>query len=245
MQRNRYYRYIQRKKQIRNRNLIISLVVIFFILYFVVSFFSDSDIEILSKSIKDNKGDNFIEDKAELSVYGLIEEENPVPKPEIVIDHLPINEFSRPGILVNSIEHVVIHYVGNPMTTAQQNRSYYEQIIATMETSVSSNYVVGLDGEIIECVPSYEVAYASNNMNRYSVSIEASHEDESGSFNTETYHAMVELTAWLCGRYGLTSDDLLRHYDITGKECPKSFVDNPQEWDSFKRDVQKFLDRYI
>lgn len=175
------------------------------------------------------------------SIYGLSETENPINKPDIQIDHLPINPISRPGNLILSIDYIVIHYVGNPGTTANQNRSYYEEIIATMEASVSSNYLIGLDGEIIECVPSYEVAYASNHMNSYSVSIEASHLDESGEFNDATYKSMVELTAWLCGKYELTSEDLLRHYDVTGKECPKSFVDKPALWEEFKKDVKTLL----
>lgn len=244
-------RYIKRKKRIRN--IVIASIAIgaLLIIYFLYNIFSGLGKKNISEDTIGNIAEQIIVEEVVVdaveegkSIYGLLDDTNPIPQPEINIDHLPINEFSRPGLLVNSIDHIVVHYVGNPKTTAEQNRSYYEQIIATMEASVSSNYVVGLDGKIIECVPSYEVAYASNSMNRYSVSIEASHPDESGSFYKETYDAMVELTAWLCGRYELTSEDLLRHYDITGKECPKSFVDNPGEWTNFKSDVQAILDQY-
>lgn len=239
-------RYIQRKKQIRNRKIAALAIALLLIIYFFYSIFGGSDKETVTDNTADEIVEDIVEEEVEeKSIYGLIDDDNPVPKPDMEIDHLPINEFSRPGLLVNSIDYVVVHYVGNPKTTAEQNRSYYEQIITTMEASVSSNYVVGLDGKIIECVPSYEVAYASNSMNRYSVSIEASHPDESGEFYKETYDSMVALTAWLCGRYELNSENLLRHYDITGKECPKSFVDNPEKWTLFKSDVQKILDQYI
>lgn len=236
-------RYIQRKKQIRNRKIITIIIGILLVIYFLYNIFGGTNEKTVSEETSQKLAEEAVVE--EKSIYGLLDDDNPIPQPEMEIDHLPINEFSRSGQLVNSIDYVVVHYVGNPKTTAEQNRSYYEQIITTMEASVSSNYVVGMDGKIIECVPSYEVAYASNNLNRYSVSIEASHPDETGEFYKETYDSMVALTAWLCGRYELTSENLLRHFDITGKECPKSFVDNPEKWTLFKSDVQKVLDQYM
>ena len=38
---------------------------------------------------------------------------------------LPINEYSRPGEKLTAVNGVVVHYTGNPSTTAQQNRSYF------------------------------------------------------------------------------------------------------------------------
>lgn len=239
--RQAHARYIRRKNGIRNVKIASVVSVLILLMYGLTSCFAESDKETLSEESKQET----TEMDEQKYVYGLDDEINPVPKPDMEIDHLPINEFSRPGQLVNSIDNVVIHYVGNPNTTAEQNRSYYEQIIATMEASVSSNYLVGLEGKIIECVPSYEVAYASNSKNRYSVSIEVSHPDETGEFTSETYESVVALAAWLCGRYELTSEALIRHYDITGKECPKYFVDNPEKWELFKLDVQEILDVYI
>ena len=53
-------------------------------------------------------------------------------------------------------------------------------------TEASSNFIVGLEGEIVQCVPTWEVAYASNNRNIDTVSIECCHPDESGKFKKET-----------------------------------------------------------
>lgn len=152
---------------------------------------------------------------------------------------ITINQYSRPGYLVREINAVVIHYTGNPGTTAQQNHDYYEELATTHEESVSSNFVVGLEGEIIACVPPGEVAYASNDRNGDTVSIETCHPDETGEFTDETYDALVKLTAWLCDTYGLDPDDggVIRHYDVTGKECPKYFVDNEDAWEQFLEDV--------
>ena len=53
---------------------------------------------------------------------------------------------------------------------------------------------------------------------------------------------MVQLTAWLCEKFGLDSEDVIRHYDITGKDCPRYFVEHEDAWEIFKENVQKSLD---
>ena len=93
-------------------------------------------------------------------------------KPEIDVQLLEVNEYSRPGIETNGITGIVIHYTANPGSTAQENRDYFNGLKDSGETSVSSNFVIGLEGEIIQCVPTWEVAYASNERNYDTVSIE-------------------------------------------------------------------------
>lgn len=158
----------------------------------------------------------------------------------ITEDLLPVNPYSRPGTDLKEVNAIVIHYVGNPGTTAAQNRSFFENIIETKETSVSSHFIVGLEGEIIQCVPLDEISYASNNRNNDTIAIECCHPDETGEFNPETYDSMVKLTAYLCILYDLDPNtDVIRHYDITGKECPKYFVDYENQWTLFKSQVQR------
>lgn len=143
---------------------------------------------------------------------------------------------ARTGIELSDIKHIVIHYVGNPDTTAQNNRDYFNKLT----TGVSSHFVVGLDGEIIQCVPLYEKSAASNERNKDSISIEVCHPDASGKFNDETYKSLIKLTSWLCNEFSLDYSSILRHYDITGKECPKYYVKNPDEWENFLEDVEEF-----
>ena len=133
------------------------------------------------------------------------------------------------------------HYTANPGATARGNRDYFENLKNTHITKASSNFVVGLDGEIIQCVPTWEVAYASNDRNKDSVSIECCHPDESGKFTEKTYRSMVQLSAWLCLKFDLTEKNLIRHYDVTGKNCPKYFVEDEAAWETFKADVGKTL----
>ncbi len=103
----------------------------------------------------------------------------------------------------------------------------------------SSQYIIGLAGEIIQCVPETEVAYCSNNRNSDTISIECCHPLSDGKFTDATYKSLVELTADICKRHGLNPlTDVIRHYDITGKACPLYHVNNPGAWESFKLDVQ-------
>ena len=140
---------------------------------------------------------------------------------------------SRSGKELTAVNDIVIHYVGNPGTTAQANRDFFD----SDASNVSSHYVVGLDGEIIQCLPLDERSAASNNRNPDTISIEVCHPDATGKFNDATYQSLVKLTAWLCREGGLSSDHVIRHYDVTGKICPKYFVDHEDAWEQFKSDV--------
>lgn len=162
-------------------------------------------------------------------------------KPEIDVELLTVNPYSRPGTKTKKIRGIVIHYTANPGAAAMGNRNYFENLKDTKATKASSNFVVGLDGEIVQCVPTWEVAYASNERNEDTVSIECCHPDESGKFKKATYKSMVQLTAWLCMKFDLTDKDVIRHYDVTGKNCPKYFVEDEKAWERFRSDVKKAI----
>lgn len=163
-------------------------------------------------------------------------------QPKLDVQLLTINEYSRPGLETDTIQGVVIHYTANPGSTAQDNRNYFESLKDTGNNKVSSNFIIGLEGEIIQCIPTSEIAYASNDRNNDTVSIECCHPDETGEFTEATYGSLVELTAFLCGKFNLTTDEIIRHYDVTGKECPRYFVDNEDKWQTFKEDVADYIE---
>ena len=162
--------------------------------------------------------------------------------PPIDVQLLTPNEYSRPQIKLKEIKGVAIHYIGNPGSSAQANRDYFENLKDEHTTKASSHFLIGLDGEIIQCVPTTEISYTSNERNSDTVSIENCHPDESGEFTTATYDSLVELTGWLCWRHGLQSSDVIRHYDVTGKICPKYFVEYEDAWEQFLADVQSNID---
>lgn len=164
-------------------------------------------------------------------------------QPDIDVQLLDVNAYSRPGMETETITGIVIHYTANPGSTAQENRDYFNSLQYSHATEASSNFIVGLDGEIIQCVPTWEVAYASNERNTDTVSIECCHPDDSGKFTDETYRSLVRLTAWLCVKFGLTEEDVIRHYDVTGKNCPKYFVEHEDAWDEFRQNVGQAIER--
>lgn len=162
-----------------------------------------------------------------------------VESPEWVdVQLISVDGTSRRGEKLEGVTDIVIHYVGNPGTTAQQNRNWYEN----PESEVSSHFVVGLDGEIIQCLPLDEKSSATNWRNSDTISIEVCHPDDTGKFTDAGYASSVKLTAWLLDTCGLDASHLIRHYDVTGKECPRYFVQNEDAWTQFKTDVEQYSD---
>lgn len=189
-----------------------------------------------SKGNKNPEKNTVKETKEQATMDGFLESD------AIKVDLLPINKFSRPGTKVDTIKSIVVHYVGNPGTTAAQNRSYFNNLATLGTTYASSHYVIGLQGEIIQCVPLDEIAYASNDRNHDTISIECCHQDAEGKFNPDTYDSLVNLTAALCRTYGLEPETgIIRHYDVTGKLCPIYYAKNEDEWVAFKLAVKNAM----
>ena len=174
---------------------------------------------------------------AQTSVQKVVQEQ-----PDMDVELLTINEYSRPGTALEQVNAIVIHYTANPGTSAMQNRDYFEGLKDSHETSASSHFIIGLEGEIVQCIPTAEQSYASNDRNSDSIAIECCHEDETGKFNDATYDSLVATTAWLCGKFDLTTDDVIRHYDITGKMCPLYYVEHEDAWQQFLDDVDAYID---
>ena len=95
---------------------------------------------------------------------------------------------------------------------------------------------------MIQCIPTDEIAYCTNQANSYSVSIETCHPDSTGKFDPATERSLVELTVYLLRKFGLTEADVIRHYDVTGKRCPLYYVTDPTAWKSFLSRVKRLLE---
>ena len=61
-------------------------------------------------------------------------------KPDIDVELLTPNEYSRPQTALSQVNGIVVHYTANPGTTAEQNRSYFESLAETGETYASSHF---------------------------------------------------------------------------------------------------------
>lgn len=165
---------------------------------------------------------------------------------EIKQMHLTKNAYSRPSTKMGKVKGIVIHYVGNAGSSAEANRNYFENLKAGQRMSngqyryASSHYIVGLKGEIIECVPETEVAYHASAANKDHIGIEVCHPGTDGKFSEVTYEALIELIIDICKRHRLNPlRDVIRHYDVTGKDCPRYYVQNPIAWEQLRKDADK------
>ncbi len=177
---------------------------------------------------------------------------------EITRNLLTRNPFSRPGTYLNSVNGIVIHWVANPGTSAAQNRAYFEslknQTAAQPARYASAHFIVGIQGEVLQCIPVTERAWhtGAKNYNPKALAalaappnyctlgIELCHPDSTGRFTEQTRKTAAELCAVLCMQHNLTpKKHLYRHYDITGKNCPKYFVEHEDEWQAFLQEVEE------
>ncbi len=179
---------------------------------------------------------------------------------------LTVGKYSRPGVPLDSVTGLVIHWTAMPGQDPDGVRHYYESDEAAAEHYGSAHYVVGIDGEIVRLITEDEMAYhvgsstpdpssgriytdlarslfpgfcePTTSPNHVTLGIECSIPDQTGRFSLSTMISVVELATEICQRYELGSMRLLRHYDVVGwKPCPLWYVNNPIEWINFKREI--------
>ena len=166
------------------------------------------------------------------SLYGFTNSSSPLPD-WITQDLLPKNPYSRPGDALTQVNGVVIHYVGDPGKTAKEQRDYFAGLEDSHAEKASCHFLIDQDGTILQCIPLDEIAFCNGERNGDTIAIECCHPDDSGSLTLETVSSLQKLVNWLSDTYHLQREDILRHYDISGKACPRWFVDHPEAWESF------------
>lgn len=136
----------------------------------------------------------------------------------------------------NNIEYLVIHYTGNINDTAKNNADYF----FGGNRNASAHYFVD-DNEIYQVVEDYNGAWHcgdGNNKyginNRNSIAIEMCGTDN-GRISEKTVENTLELTKYLMKKYNIDVDNVCRHKDASGKDCPSAFHDNNwSRWWNFK-----------
>ncbi|ASS74088.1 hypothetical protein CIG75_03195 [Tumebacillus algifaecis] len=172
-----------------------------------------------------------------------------------IIDLLLTNPDARSRRAITP-KGVVLHWVANPGSTARNNRDYFQNgVSAAKQNWASAHYVID-DRETVRCIPEMEMAYhvgatsynqaalkqfATTYPNDCLIGIELCHADWTGTFGTGTWSQAVELVADILRRYKLPVSAIVRHYDITGKECPRVMVRDPAVFTAFKADVERLL----
>lgn len=174
---------------------------------------------------------------------------------------LPVTKWARSGKKLHRVEAVVVHWVAAPGQTPEQVRKFWAQ----REGSYGSgHYVVGNDGRVVQTIPDDEVAWHVGSSKGYTdlakelfghhytsvstpnwvtLGVELCHTNWEGEFRDECWEVAVNLVADLFKKYDLS--DILRvvtHQQVVGwKQCPRWFVEHPDELDLFRRDVQALL----
>lgn len=54
-------------------------------------------------------------------------------------------------------------------------------------------------------------------------------------FEKGTIDASVKLVRWLMQEYNIDIDHVIRHYDVTSKNCPQPFLYNDGQWEAYKK----------
>ncbi len=167
------------------------------------------------------------------------------------IKSMLLTNHNRPKKKIIKLKGIVIHWTANTDVGADAlaNRNYFN----TTNAFASTHYIVD-DKQIIRCIPDDEIGYhvgarkysslgndireGSISPNYFLLGIEMC-VNQDGDWN-KTYKSTIELAAHLLKKHSLTIDNLYRHYDITGKNCPKMMLEE-EPWSEFKMGVAREL----
>ena len=140
-----------------------------------------------------------------------------------------------------SVRYIVMHYTANNGDTARNNCDYYHRVGGLQ---ASAHYFVDEHGAM-QSVREGDTAWHCGARaywhpecrNANSIGIEmCSRKRADGSYyiKPETVANAAALAREIMQRYGIDTDHVLRHYDVTGKRCPMPWVDDPAQWTAFK-----------
>lgn len=145
----------------------------------------------------------------------------------------------------NAIEYIVIHYTANDGDRSWNNANYFTTSLQPYPSS--AHYFVD-DNEVWRSVPDNYVAYSVGSKtvdtskgggkfykkctNFNSISIEMCDTNKNGIYDVteRTVQNTLELTRELMKKYNVPLSKVIRHFDVTGKECPKYWIKD-SEWE--------------
>ena len=138
------------------------------------------------------------------------------------------------------VRYIVMHYTANNGDTARNNCDYYHRVGGLQ---ASAHYFCDEHGamqSVRECDTAWHCGarayWHPECRNANSIGIEmCSRKRADGSYYIlpETVANAATLAREIMQRYGIDTDHVLRHYDVTGKRCPMPWVDDPAQWTAF------------
>ena len=138
------------------------------------------------------------------------------------------------------VRYIVMHYTANNGDTARNNCDYYHRVGGLQ---ASAHYFVDEHGAM-QSVREGDTAWHCGARaywhpecrNGNSIGIEmCSRKRADGSYYIlpETVANAAALAKDIMQRYGIDTEHVVRHYDVTGKRCPMPWVDDPAQWTAF------------
>lgn len=162
----------------------------------------------------------------------------------------------------NKIEFIVIHYLGVPNAdnpnlygggygghyNIKRDGTIYKA--ADPKTAVVWQCGGGLQGsgghEFHKICTNYNSIGIENGVCYTDTTVKsASGDSDQWYFTTETQESLVWLVSKLMDEYGISADHVIRHYNVTGKNCPAPYVKNNRlrtswTWDEFKSRLAEY-----
>ena len=138
------------------------------------------------------------------------------------------------------VRYIVMHYTANNGDTARNNCDYYHRVGGLQ---ASAHYFCDEHGAM-QSVREGDTAWHCGARaywhpecrNGNSIGIEmCSRKRADGSYyiKPETVANAATLAKGIMQRYGIDTEHVVRHYDVTGKRCPMPWVDDPAQWTAF------------
>ncbi|WP_141431426.1 N-acetylmuramoyl-L-alanine amidase family protein [Bacillus sp. 03113] len=168
------------------------------------------------------------------------------------------NSYSRPGLKLLGVKGIVIHWTATPGASDEREQDFFDGADGGGGRYASAHIFIDSDSATL-MIPLTEVAYHANEKpcripklaatasyykkggaNLTSIGVEMCVEKD-GTIHPNTISRSIQVVAELCRMFNLTSSDIYRHHDITGKNCPAPFVRNPALFDDFKNRVGSLL----
>ena len=140
----------------------------------------------------------------------------------------------------SDIRYLVIHFTANDGDSAKNNADYF----AREAPGASAHFFVD-EREIWQSVQEKDIAWHCGtrgmyfhpycrNANSLGVELCSRKRGEKYYFTPETVKNAQQFVRSLMKRYGIPTENVVRHYDVTHKNCPAPFVEDAGAWQKFK-----------
>lgn len=136
------------------------------------------------------------------------------------------------------IEYIVIHYTSNLGDTAKNNADYFAREV--LKNPASAHFFVD-ESEVWNSVPVWRIAYHCGAKtykhphcrNTNSLGVEICMLDKHAVIRKDAIRNAAGLVRELMTKYDIDADHVIRHWDVTGKDCPAPMMNDPALWEQF------------